>query len=264
MDENPTTAEADPGEGSAAVAAIDPVGSVESGQVAEGPAGTGDEPDRSRRRSFWRELPFLVGIALVVSLLLKLFVVQPFYIPSVSMLDTLRVGDRILVDKVSYHVRDIERGDIVVFNGVDSFAPEVDRPEPSGGLGKALRGVAGWFGVAPPGERDFVKRVVGVGGDRVTCCDSSGRLTVNGVPVDEPYVRPGDAASAERFDVEVPKDKLWVMGDHRAVSQDSRAHLGEPGGGFVPVDRVIGRAVLVIWPLGRVATLSEPASHDRG
>jgi signal peptidase I len=236
------------------------------------PAASGAEPAHAdevageaprRPRSFWRDLPFLLGVALVISLLLKMFVVQSFYIPSPSMENTLLVSDRILVDKVSYRLHDVRRGDVVVFNGADSFAPEVESRPASGGVAKLLRGVAGWFGVAPPGERDFVKRVIGIGGDRVACCDADGRITVNGVSLDERYLHPDDIPSSERFDVRVPRGKLWVMGDHRAVSQDSRAHLGDPGGGFVPADRVIGRAILVIWPLNRFSTLPEPDTFSR-
>jgi len=228
------------------------------------PAGAGEDAEQppKPRRSFWRELPFLLGVTLVISLLLKMFVVQSFYIPSPSMENTLRIGDRILVDKVSYRLHDIRRGDIVVFNGADSFEPEVET-RPARGVAKILRGIAGWFGVAPPGERDFVKRVIGIGGDRVACCDADGRITVNGVSLDESYLHPDDIPSSERFDVRVPKGKLWVMGDHRAVSQDSRAHLGDPGGGFVPTDRVIGRAMLVIWPFNHFSTLPEPATFSR-
>ena len=107
-----------------------------------------------------------------------------------------------------------------------------------------------------------MKRVIGVGGDRVQCCDASGRLTVNGVPLDEPYLYPGDVPSRDAFDVVVPAGKLWVMGDHRSISQDSRAHLGDPGGGFVPEDRVIGRAFAVVWPFGRFEGLGRPAAFE--
>jgi signal peptidase I len=196
-----------------------------------------------------RELPVLILVALVLALLIKSFLVQAFFIPSGSMEDTLQVGDRVLVNKVVYHLRDIERGDIVVFNGLDSWTPEVEISEPSNPIQRALRGIAGAFGVAPPGERDFIKRVVGVGGDDVECRE--GRVYVNAVPLEEPYIFPGDApcANGENFKVKVPQDRLWVMGDHRGASADSRAHQDDPNQGTVPADRVIGRAFVVVWPL---------------
>ncbi len=209
--------------------------------------------------SFWRELPVLLLVAFGLAFLVKTFVVQAFYIPSGSMQQTLEIGDRVLVNKVVYKVRDIERGDVVVFNGVDSFTPEVQITPPDGPLSTAVDWIGRTFGFAPPDERDFVKRVVGVGGDRVVCCDSQSRLTVNGVALEESsYLFPGNAPSDVPFDVVVPAEKLWVMGDHRAASSDSRAHLGDPGGGFVPTDRVIGRAFAVIWPASDAALLEIP------
>jgi signal peptidase I len=209
--------------------------------------------------SFWRELPLLLVVALGLAFLVKTFVVQAFYIPSGSMEQTLEVGDRVLVNKVVYKTRDIQRGDVVVFNGVDSFTPEVTITPPSGALAGAVDWFGRTFGFAPPDERDFVKRVIGVAGDRVRCCDAQGRITVNGQPLEESaYLYPGNAPSDVPFDVVVPEGKLWVMGDHRAASSDSRAHLGDPGGGFVPVDRVIGRAFAVVWPLSDAQVLEIP------
>jgi signal peptidase I len=130
---------------------------------------------------------------------------------------------------------------------------------PTDPVGRALDWVGRTIGLAPPDERDFVKRVIGVPGDRVRCCDAQGRVTVNGAALDETsYLYPGNAASEVSFDVVVPPGKLWVMGDHRAASSDSRAHLGDPGGGFVPEDRVIGRAFAVVWPLSNRQILSVP------
>lgn len=166
---------------------------------------------------------------------MRTLLVAPFSIPSESMEATLQVGDRILVDRASYRFRDVRRGEVVVFDGTQTFGPVDTGPS---------RGAA---------ETDYVKRVIGVGGDRVVCCADDGRLTVNGHLVDErAYLYPGDDASELRFDVEVPRGRLWVMGDHRSDSRDSRAHLGAPGGGTVPVDDVIGRAVAVVWPPPRV------------
>jgi signal peptidase I len=217
-----------------------------------------------RHRSFWRELPLLLVLALVLAFLVKSFVLQPFYIPSGSMEETLQVGDRVLVNKVVYRVRDVGRGDVVVFNGVDSFTPEASVARPTDPVGRVTDWLGQVVGIAPADERDFVKRVIGVGGDTVRCCDAEGRVTVNGVALDESsYLYPGDRPSEEPFDVVVPDGKLWVMGDHRSASSDSRAHQGEPGGGFVPQDRVIGRAFVVAWPWSHGQLLEVPATFDQ-
>ncbi|RKS77351.1 signal peptidase I [Motilibacter peucedani] len=234
------------------------------------PAEDADQPHRShRRRGFlpvvpsWAELPVLVGLALVLAMVVKAFLVQAFYIPSGSMEDTLRVGDRVLVDKVSYRFGDIHRGDIVVFNGVDSFTSEVDVEESGNPVARAVREVGSWVGVAQPSERDFIKRVIGVPGDHVVA-DGHGKVVVNGVPLEETsYLFPGDAPSDRAFDVTVPAGKLWVMGDHRSESADSREHMGDPGGGYVPEDKVIGKAFVVVWPFGHWDTLGTPKTfHD--
>jgi signal peptidase I len=204
---------------------------------------------RTRRRGRV-ELLAIAGLALVVAVLIRAFGVQAFSIPSGSMENTLLVGDRILVNKATYRVGEIQRGDIVVFDGADSFVSEGTVTSTGSTLDRFRLAIGRWIGTAP-GERDFVKRVIGVGGDRVVCCDAQGRITVNGAPLDESgYLFPGDAPSLQPFDVTVPEGKLWVMGDHRSVSRDSRAYLGAPGGGFVPEERVKGRAFAVVWPLG--------------
>jgi signal peptidase I len=253
--------------------AYDPgVGLDSSGANGVSPNGERPPTRRERRRaqkeaaakgSMLRELPVLILVALVLALLIKSFLVQAFFIPSGSMEDTLQVGDRVLVNKVVYHLRDIDRGDVVVFNGLDSWTPEVQISEPTNPIQRALRGVASAFGVAPPGERDFIKRVIGVGGDVVECRD--GRVFVNAAPLDEPYLFPGDTpcASGENFKVEVPTDRLWVMGDHRSASADSRAHQDDPNQGTVPVDRVIGRAFVVVWPLPHWKNLPIPATFTQ-
>ena len=190
------------------------------------------------------------------------FVARSFSIPSGSMEDTLQVGDRVLVERVTPRFGTIERGDIVVFDGTDSFSPEIDTSQQTSLVSRGLAPLTQLLGFGPAKETDFIKRVIAVGGDRVMCCDDQGRVTVNGQPLDEPYLYPGDVPSEISFDVIVPEGRLWVMGDHRSSSADSRAHLGDPGGGTVSVDRVIGRAFLISWPLSRVGTLGSPPTFD--
>jgi len=220
-------------------------------------------PARSKKKgSFWRELPVLIVIALVLALLIKTFLVQAFFIPSGSMEETLQVGDRVLVNRLVYRFGEPQRGDVVVFNGVDSWTPEVTVNAPTNPVTGAIRNVAGLFGFASPNEKDFIKRVIGVPGDRVQCCDKKGRLLVNGVPLNEPYVYPGNTPSEQKFNVVVPEGRLWVMGDHRAASSDSRFHLGDPGGGTIPIDHVVGRAFVVVWPFSHLSWLSTPKTFD--
>ncbi|MFJ3926988.1 signal peptidase I [Streptomyces sp. NPDC090022] len=212
-----------------------------------------DEGEGRPRSAFlrltWRRTALLGVACTAFLLLLSNFVVQPFQIPSTSMEPTLAVGDRVLVNKLAYRFgNQPARGDLIVFDGTGSFVPE--RPE-GGGPGAVLRGAVSALGLAGPSDSDFVKRVVGVGGDDVVCCDAAGRLAVNGVPLPEPYLYPGDAPSKVPFRIVVPLGTLWVMGDHRSQSRDSRDHLGEPGGGMVPVDKVIGRADWIGWPASR-------------
>ena len=222
------------------------------------------EPAQEHRSSLLRELPVLAVIALVLALLIKTFLVQAFYIPSGSMQDTLQPGDRVLVSKLTYRFRDIQRGDIVVFNGVDSFTPEVTVAEPTNPISRGVQWVASALGLPTLSEKDFIKRVIGLPGDRVRCCDAKGRITVNGVPLTEPYLYPGDVPSQSAFDVVVPPGRLWVMGDHRSDSKDSRSYLGDPGGGMVPESRVVGRAFAIVWPLSRATLLSLPHTFVSG
>ncbi|MFF9066798.1 signal peptidase I [Streptomyces sp. NPDC014891] len=229
-----------------------------------GDAGTAEETAERAgagpSASTWRRTALVGGACVMFLLLLSHFVMQPFLIPSRSMEPTLQVGDRILVNKLAYRFgSEPERGDVVVFDGTGSFVREQPPGDPVTGL---LHDGAAALGLAEPDETDFVKRVVGVGGDRVVCCDADGRLTVNGVPVQEWYVKLGDRPSSVPFDIVVPPDRLWVMGDHRSQSSDSRDHLGSPGGGMVPVDRVVGRADWIAWPLGRWTTVQETDAFD--
>jgi signal peptidase I len=219
---------------------------------------------RSARIPAWLEFPLLIIGAFLVAFVVKTFLVQAFYIPSGSMEDTLQVGDRVLVNKVVYHLRPVERGDVIVFDGTGSFIMgDIVEPERTP-LEAAGRLVGEIVGLAPPRDTDFIKRVIGVGGDRVVCCDADGRITVNGVPLDErPYLYRNNPPSKQSFDVLVPEGKLWVMGDHRSASADSRAHMGDPGGGFVPVDNVIGRAFAVVWPLGNAQILEIPQTFEQ-
>jgi len=210
----------------------------------------------------WQELPLLLVVAFCLAVLIRTFLLQAFYIPSGSMEHTLLVGDRVLVNKIVYDVRQPERGEVIVFRGTDNWAPE-NFAEPSGGLpARVGRTLGDLVGISRPGEKDFIKRVIGVPGDRVSCCDPSGRVYVNGQGIDEPYVLnnspeevPPDprVCRSRRFDeVLVPPGQLFVMGDHRIVSQDSRCQ------GTVPIENVIGRAFVIVWPSGRWDTLGVP------
>jgi len=227
---------------------------------------------RRSSRSSWRELPILIVVALAIALVVKTFVVQPFFIPSSSMEDTLMIGDKVLVNKLVYHFRSIEPGDIVVFNGVGSWDPNPPASRPSGDpvvraydatLRPLFHSIGGLFGT-PIGQTDYIKRVIGVPGDRVKCCNAQGLVTVNGVPLHESsYLYPGAAPSDIRFNIVVPKGRLWVMGDNRAISYDSRLHRNDPGHGTIPENEVIGRAFVIVWPPSHWRILSIPSTFDQ-
>ena len=217
---------------------------------------------RRRRAAFWREAVLLVVVTAVLTVLAKSFVVEAFRIPSASMEDTLRVGDRVLVNKFVYRIRGIERGDVVVFSGAGSWEPPAP-PQSNDNVAAVYRDAMQAMGLESMGT-DYVKRVIGLPGDHVTCCDAQGRITVNGVPLLEgSYVYPGEAPSTEFFNVTVPPGRLWVMGDHRGDSADSRYHGGDPWNGTIPESAVVGRVFLVIWPPSQVKALPIPATFAR-
>jgi signal peptidase I len=215
-----------------------------------------------QRRKFWRELPVLVVIAIVLALVIKTYAVQAFYIPSGSMQNTLAIGDRVLINKIVYHTRGIDRGDIVVFNGDGSWDP-VAPPQSANPVARLVDALEGIVGITH-GSDVYIKRVIGLPGDHVKCCDAQGRVTVNGVPLTEQgYLYPGNKPSTPFRTVVVPPGHLWVMGDHRDVSYDSRGHTGDPGGGAIPESGVMGRAFVIIWPPSKWGFLNIPATFSQ-
>ncbi|AXI79625.1 signal peptidase I [Peterkaempfera bronchialis] len=218
-----------------------------------------------KQRSFWKELPILIGIALVLALVIKTFFVQAFSIPSESMQDTLQKGDRVLVDKLTPRFgAKPERGDVVVFHDPGGWLNK--EPEQSGnGVLRGVQNVLSFVGLMPSAdEKDLIKRVIAVGGDTVEC-QGSGPVKVNGVALDEPYVYPGTTPCGDKpfGPVKVPDGGIWVMGDHRNDSLDSRFHMDQPGGGSVPVGNVVGRAFVIAWPASRWNTLPVPDTFSQ-
>jgi signal peptidase I len=217
------------------------------------------EPERTRGgvRSWLRETAIIVVSALVLSVLIKTFLVQSFFIPTSSMESTLEVDDRVLVSKLTPGPFDLHRGDIVVFRDPGGWL-EPSEPGPGGWRG-VVQDAMTFVGLLPQdaGEH-LIKRVIGLPGDTVECCDDLGRVSVNGVPLDEPYVADQVRPSELEFSVVVPPDSLWVMGDNRQNSRDSRYHQGDPGGGAIPMANVVGVAFLTMWPLDRATVLRNP------
>jgi signal peptidase I len=245
------------------MSAADPV-------TAQEPPPTAD----SSSSSSWRELPILVIIALVLALVIKTFLVQAFYIPSASMENTLQGGnptctgcgsspghpfDRVLVNKLVYDFRSPRRGEVIVFKGPPRWPDETDFTTPSNPIARVFHDLSSAVGLAPSGGSDFIKRVIGIGGDTISC--QHDQLSVNGKVLTEPFLYPrSHPCSSDGFEgrtVHVPKGEVFVMGDHRDDSEDSRVN------GSVPVNDVIGRAFVVIWPASDWKTLPVPSTFGQ-
>ena len=203
----------------------------------------------AKKGSLLRELPIIVGSALIVSIIVKTSFLHFFFIPSGSMENTLQVGDRIAVNKFGALFSEIKRGEVVVFADPDNWlgaAPE----DSNKGIGGHVKNALITLGVVPdPAKQFLIKRVIGVGGDTVICCDATGKLQVNGTSINEPYVYENNTPSDSKFNVTVPKGYIWVMGDHRAASADSRFHTDDVNKGMVPLTKVVGRATFIVWPV---------------
>lgn len=219
---------------------------------------------RRRDMPVWQEMLLILAVAFFLAVLVRTFLFQAFYIPSGSMSSTLNVGDRVLVNKIVYDFREPKRGEVVVFRGTSAWAPENTPDTDSSFFSRVGSGLGDLVGIGAPGKKDFVKRVVGLPGDTIACCDVAGRVTVNGKPLIEPYVTsdaPLDSpkgappCSTRPFaPVRVQPGSMFVMGDHRLISFDSRCQ------GQVPIDNIIGRAIAVVWSPGRWTSLGIPAT----
>jgi len=219
---------------------------------------------QQRASSWLRETVIILIGALVLSLIIKTFLVQAFFIPSASMEDTLQIGDRVLVSKLSPGPFDVRRGDIVVFKDPGGWLPPTPAASRSA-LQDALNSGLTFIGLLPQDSGEhLIKRVIGLPGDHVACCDAAGRVTVNGVGINEPQLKPGSVPSEVPFDITVPANSFWVMGDNRQNSRDSRGHLGDPGGGSIPEANVVGVSFARVWPANRISLLSNPAANFVG
>jgi signal peptidase I len=259
--------------GGAADGAGEPAAYRHDGGTDGDPAGPGDGSRAATRaaerrdtggvgsmvKAATKEFVIVIGMALVLSFVVKTWLLQAFYIPSGSMEDTLVLNDRVIVSKLTPGAFELKRGDIIVFSDPGNWVDPLPKA-PHGEVVTTIRKGLMFVGLLPNDSEDhLIKRVIGLPGDHVVCCDEGERLTVNGVPLVEPYIKPGDAPSSMDFDVTVPKGSVWVMGDHRSDSSDSRYHDNGSGReGSVPESLIVGRAVALVWPLDHLKWLSNP------
>ena len=233
-------------------------GLPDSAEVAvEGPETDQDQPARGTLMMLLRESTIVIALALFLSLVVKTWLMQAFYIPSGSMESTLVKDDRVIVNKLVPSRIDIERGDVIVFQDPDHWLP-APVPVERTPIASGLRATLTFIGLLPTDEGNhLIKRVIGTPGDHVVCCDSNKKVTVNGVPLTESYLFAGDVPSQTPFDITVPAGRVWVMGDHRSQSGDSREHDASSGGakGTVPESLIVGRAVTGVWPLQHLSWL---------
>ncbi len=213
------------------------------------------EPRKGRVwKIFIRDLLVIFVAALLISFLIKTFLIRSFYIPSSSMEQTLHIDDRIIVNQLEPKLMPVQHGDVVVFKDPGGWLTPTPQPQVNWFVG-AVDAALAFVGLSAPDSNDhLIKRVIGLPGDKVVCCNDFGQLTVNGIPLEEPYTTlpPGvTKATRDDFSVTVPANKLWVMGDNRYNSADSAFHRNDPTGGFVPMDNVVGRALLISWPSSR-------------
>lgn len=214
--------------------------------------------------AFLKDLVVIVAAALLISFVVKTFLFRSFFIPSASMENTLMIDDRIIVNELVPDLFPLQNGDVVVFSDPGGWLPPRSGQDPDliTATLDLLSTVVGLGGA--DSEDHLVKRVIGLPGDRVVCCTSEGKIEVNGNAVDEPYIQTpteGDAASGMEFDITVPENSLWVMGDNRYDSADSRYNQDKPGNGFVPIDKVVGRAIVVSWPVNHWTWLDNHADN---
>lgn len=206
--------------------------------------------------AFLIDFVVIVGTAMVLSVAIKAFLIRSFYIPSGSMLETLQINDRIIVNVMAPELVPIEHGDVVVFRDPGGWLGAIPTTEKEP-IQELTDFVLGTFGItAPDSAEHLVKRVIGLPGDTVECCDPQGRLLVNGVPIDEPYLAPGANPSDVEFKVTIPEGNYWVMGDNRGNSTDSRFHQDLPSKGFVDESFIVGKAFVISWPIAHFEWLS--------